>query len=725
MSPLHRRREILKLSVAAVGALPAACYGSGVDRGPLSEEESARYFPQSLASGDPRPESVVLWTRVVDEYFRGENLTVELLLARDADFTEPLTFEEGSVTLVADRQADHCVTVRIAGLEPSTTYYYRFRYAAQQGLAETRVGRTRTAPAADADVPVRFGVVCCQDYEGKYFHVHRHLAGQDVDFVLHLGDYVYESLGDPSFQKPTDERAVRLSAPEQALELERGDGASFFAAQSLSNYRDLYKTYRSDPDLQALHERHPMIAIWDDHEFSDDCHGDVATYEDGRVDERSPDRRAAADRAWFEYMPVDYETRPASRLDADGDFPDNFRIYRGFVFGRHLELLVTDLRRFRPDHLVPEAAPPGVVFMTESEVQDELGELPDDTVPYVDIDAYEDGRYRDALRSAAETLGITADGLSGDVSAVWINQALATLDDPGLPEPIELEDSSLPRGYAYHCLLKNAEFSRIGARYVLAVRPFEALAGRRYRETEGASELVMGAAQKEWFVEALRSSSRTFKVWASEVAFLSRHIDLTGVELVPPELRTRISISADDWDGFPNERRALLKELAQAGNTVILSGDLHCFFAGTPYLADDPESRVVELTTGSVSSTTWLDAVQGSLTQDGSVPMDVALLVQNIGALLTEKVHRPNPHLAFQELGRHGYSIVEVSGDELSMTLNTISTKDVARSPAELDGELDALFQTERFRTRAGSADLERELDGRFLTWDLEQMEFA
>ncbi|HYJ09914.1 MAG TPA: alkaline phosphatase D family protein, partial [Polyangiaceae bacterium] len=244
-------------------------------------------------------------------------------------------------------------------------------------------------------------------------------------------------------------------------------------------------------------------------------------------------------------------------------------------------------------------------------------------------------------------------------------------------------------------------------------------------ESDGQSENLMGSQQRDWFLKTLRASERTFKVWASEVVVQPRHIDLTGLELAPPELRIRIGLSAEDWDGFPNERRALLDELAQVGNAVILSGDLHCFFAGTPYVDGEPERRVVELTTSSVSSTTWLDAIDGTLSSDASLPMNTQLLVQNIGALLADNINRPNPHLAFQELGRNGYSLIEVGGEELSMTLYSISPEHVRTAPDRLEGALDDHFEVERFRTRAGSAELERELDGEFRTWSIEEMDFV
>jgi alkaline phosphatase D len=225
-------------------------------------------------------------------------------------------------------------------------------------------------------------------------------------------------------------------------------------------------------------------------------------------------------------------------------------------------------------------------------------------------------------------------------------------------------------------------------------------------------------------LKRLQHSTRTFKVWGSEVAFQSRHIDLTDATSAPPELRTLISISAEDWDGFPNERRALLKELSKAGNALILSGDLHSFFAGTPFVESDEETRVVELTTGSVTSTTWLEGIQGSLSQGSTLPMSVQQLVQLLPALLTDSDRRPNPHLAFQELARNGYSLIEVGADDITMTINTIATKDVATAPEKLKAKLDDLFVSERFRTRSGGAELEREVNGEFLTWSRQEMQF-
>src|SRR5882724_9518587 len=360
MQPLPRRR-FLELTLVSAGAVfgTVACASDASGERSLDQ---ALTFPQSVASGDPRPTSVVLWTRVIDPDQPDSDLTVTLDVATDEAFSQRVALDGApSGTLQALAGFDHCVKTRVEGLEPGTTYYYRFHYSKNGASTNSRVGRTKTAPAEDADVSLRFAVVSCQDYAGKYFHAYRHLVSLDVDVVVHLGDYIYETTADPSFQVSTAERQVAFGKPDEALALGKGSSA-YQAAQSLDNYRDLYRLYRADADLQAMHEHFPIIAIQDDHEFSDDCHADVATYTDGRSDETETSRRLAADQAWFEYMPVDLVEAPTSDWDATQAFPAELKYYRSFVFGQNLELVMTDLRRYRPDHLVPEDAFPGAIF---------------------------------------------------------------------------------------------------------------------------------------------------------------------------------------------------------------------------------------------------------------------------------------------------------------------------------------------------------------------------
>ncbi|MEM6955182.1 MAG: alkaline phosphatase D family protein, partial [Myxococcota bacterium] len=191
-------------------------------------------FGFGVASGDPLPNAVIVWTRYLPE--DGEALSVQW------EVSETSTFDTlaASGEAMATPERDFTVKVDVMGLRPGTVYFYRFVRDAEQSL----VGRARTA-AATAD-SVRFGVVSCSNYARGYFHVYRHLAERnDLDAVLHLGDYIYE-YGD----RPAD---LRLSDPPVEI-------------VDLDAYRRRYQLYRLDPDLQALHQQHTTISVWDDHE---------------------------------------------------------------------------------------------------------------------------------------------------------------------------------------------------------------------------------------------------------------------------------------------------------------------------------------------------------------------------------------------------------------------------------------------------------------------------
>lgn len=345
------RRTFLKLTMTTVAAgslaTLTACDDGGDDDGtPMGDagvdpgfgmqgapEDIARVFPQAFASGDPSPSSVILWTRVAAE----AATMVAWQVARDPAFADLVT--QGEVEATAD--SDHTVRLKVTDLEPDTTYHYRFRAAGVVSDA----GRTRTAPAADAEASPRFAFASCQDYNGRYYHAWRVLADQadDLDFVLFLGDYIYETADDPRFQE-SDGRRVTLP---DGLDLD--DEGMAKAALTLADYRALYKQYRGDPQLQRAHKLLPFVAIWDDHEFADDSWQDHSTHFNGaQGDEQDTARRTAASQAWFEFQPVDLDRM------AGAQFPDDLQIYRTLRWGKHLEVFLTDQRSYRDDHLIPE-----------------------------------------------------------------------------------------------------------------------------------------------------------------------------------------------------------------------------------------------------------------------------------------------------------------------------------------------------------------------------------
>jgi alkaline phosphatase D len=361
------------------------------------------------------------------------------------------------------------------------------------------------------------------------------------------------------------------------------------------------------------------------------------------------------------------------------------------------------------------------VFLEQDALTALEGTLPDDATPYIDIDAFQGGAYRDALQNGADTLNIESSAVQGLISVPFINDSLTTL---GLadPAPIALDTPGLLRGYAYVQLLKTDEFSRIGSRYVVALGPFEALAKSKYQASNGASEQLMGADQRAWFLRTMQASTRTFKIWGNEVCFMARHIDLTPVTLAPDALRVKISISAEDWDGFPNEREALLNELSAVDNVVIVSGDLHCFFAGTPYSSADPTKRLVEFVTGSLTSTTWQQGLTTLAGPDSGLSAATQIIASQVGTLLTDPDTRPNPHLAFQNLSDNGYGIFEASADRLAVSLFSVSPQIIATAPEKLTSALTDLFVQQDFEVLPGAPDLFRSNQGVRERWDITSM---
>ncbi len=366
----YSRREFLKTVVVAAGTAGSAtslvgCGGDSDDSEdivtPNSTDINGSVFPQSVASGDPRSSSVVLWTRVNSSE---TTVSVVVQVANDDNFNEVIA----QTRLTASSDFDHCVKAKITNLQPGTRYYYRFIV---DGI-ESNHGRTKTAPLSVDTSNVKFGFVSCQDYTNGYYNTLMKFLESDhddIDFIVHLGDYIYETTGDPSFQGNV--RTVSFSDTSGAIAHTNSDGeVTHYSAKSLSNYRDLYKTYRGDEALQKVHEKFPFIVIWDDHEFSDDSWQATATYFNGTQDETDTTRRKNSEQAFFEYMPIDIDLKtgaPAEEgqvdVDTDNLFGGTYSIYRSFRYGKLLNLMMTDYRSFRPDHLIPEDEFPAKLAM--------------------------------------------------------------------------------------------------------------------------------------------------------------------------------------------------------------------------------------------------------------------------------------------------------------------------------------------------------------------------
>ncbi|MFF1414739.1 alkaline phosphatase D family protein [Streptomyces sp. NPDC058289] len=315
--PTPRRRTVVLAAAATAALVPIAALGAEAAHAATGTTEDAPSFLHGVASGDPLPDGVLLWTRVtptagaVPGSGAGPAVAVGWEVAEDKAFSRIVA----SGTVTASAASDHTVKADVRGLRPQTAYWYRFT----AGATASPAGRTRTAPAAaTAPAGVRFGVVSCANWESGYFSAYRHLAARaDLDAVLHLGDYIYEY---KSGGYPEAKYVVRQHAPLHEI-------------LTLADYRTRHGKYKTDPDLQALHQAHPVIAIWDDHEIANDTWSGGAENHDPATEGSFAARAAAARQAYFEWMPV--------RTSTEGT------VYRRLRFGTLADLHLLDLRTFR------------------------------------------------------------------------------------------------------------------------------------------------------------------------------------------------------------------------------------------------------------------------------------------------------------------------------------------------------------------------------------------
>ncbi|AZG44126.1 alkaline phosphatase D family protein [Gordonia insulae] len=317
------RRTVLR-SGAAAGVTTAAAAMTVSPAAAAPAGRSTTTFAHGVASGDPLPDGVILWTRVTPTAAatpgsgRGPATDVSWEVARDASFAAPVA--SGSVTTSA--AADHTVKVDVTGLAPDSRYVYRFRVTSGPATgAVSAVGVTRTAPSTGADVSrVRFGVVSCANWEAGYFGAYRHLrAHRDLTAIVHLGDYFYEyESGGYTGKSGT----VRRHQPVNET-------------VTLRDYRIRHAQYKTDPDLAELHRSLPWICTWDDHESANDSWKAGAENHDAGEGPWAA-RKAASERAYFEWMPVRPESTGTGR-----------HLYRRLRFGRLLELSMLDLRTYR------------------------------------------------------------------------------------------------------------------------------------------------------------------------------------------------------------------------------------------------------------------------------------------------------------------------------------------------------------------------------------------
>ena len=461
------RRGFLGLG-AGVGLATA---GARLARSPLllparaAPSLGGQPFTLGVASGEPLPGGVVLWTRLApDPQATGGGMPAEPVpvrweVARDERFGKVVA--HGIARARPD--AAHSVHVDVRGLDPAREYFYRF----VADDTTSPVGRTRTAPASGSRDRLRFAFASCQDYEEGYYTAHQHLAEEDVDVVLWLGDYIYEGgVG----------TGVRQHEGPEPTDLE--------------GYRRRYATYKSDASLQAAHAAHPWITTWDDHEVDNNYAADRSQRDDQPVDVFLA-RRATAYRSWWEHHPV--------RLPAPTG-PDE-RIYRRLAFGDLASFHVLDTRQYRSDQPcgspvdigVPCAgqdAPDATLLgsaqrkwlfdglkrsrarwdvLANQVMLTPVSFSPDPANPVLNLDQW-DG-YKQEQAAVTKALAAPRNGvvLTGDIHSSWVSDLVTAASDQAGTEPrtiaTELVGTSITSSFPFPDVIDAAVANQPNIKY--------------------------------------------------------------------------------------------------------------------------------------------------------------------------------------------------------------------------------------------------------------------
>lgn len=423
------RREFLLASGGALAAWPMlAAPASAMAQADVKLPSYP--FTLGVASGDPWPDGFVLWTRLAPKPLEGggmpaQNVVVDWQVCDD----EAMTKVVAKGTAVASRELAHSVHVEVQGLQPGRWYWYQFQAAGEVSPK----GRARTAPRAD-ELPdrLRFAFASCQHFESGYFTAYQHMAKEDLDLIAHLGDYIYEGAA-------REKQVRRHVGPE---------------LHTLEDYRNRHAQYKTDVHLQAAHALCPWLVTWDDHEFANNCAGDISEKKD-----ESPDtylfRRAFAYQAYYEHMPVRRAQLPKG--------PDML-LYRQIAYGRLANFAILDSRQYRTDqpcgdgNKAPcpgvfdpkatllgdaqeawlykslEASPAAWNVLTQQVMMGRVDRTPGEEKTY-SMDqwpGYEANRQR-VLKFFAERKSLNPIVLTGDIHTNWANNLQVNCDDEKSP----------------------------------------------------------------------------------------------------------------------------------------------------------------------------------------------------------------------------------------------------------------------------------------------------
>lgn len=687
------RRKFLKVggfltaSVATLGL--AGCGGGDGDTPVTAPPESNPLatgpnwkFPQSVASGDPSSGGILLWTRVVASSAddvrtdpAGKDISIRLRvtaadnagqLGGNAALTGTLVVD---ATIPVYARYDHTIRHKVSGLESGKTYFYQF----VAGDVRSKVGRFKTAPATDAAVSqLKFAFASCQDWSINHWAAYEYMAANEsLDFVVHLGDYIYETVGEAFQTGQVEARHGALALPDGVFK-QGTSGAKY--ASTLADYRYLYKMYRSDSRLQAVHERFAFIATWDDHEFSDDAWQDAETYDNGSFSAttggdnvRQPQRRRVASQAWFEYMPADVS------FDENAAGIDNIRIYRELRFGTLAHLVMTDERLYRNDHMVPEAAtnpstgaplgsvgarymvPEATLYGAEAQRIAAATAAGADPLTRVSMLGNTQRQWWQRTMQASPAtwklwgnevslMRMGLDGTSAIATLLALN-AIATIAG-NIGTAAASTAGNIPAASVIVAAVTAGATPAIGGAAATAIATADATGGNLAAAGTGAgltaSQAALAASAYGAAKAATGGTTAQAAAGAQTIAFgfvkadiiakgaASSFVTASGMQVALAPFFAKFLLNADQWDGYDAERRSLMATLKTGNvrNVVALTGDIHSFFAGT--VNDDFKTAgggtpvMVDLVTAGISSDSFYSYLASAV---GSLSASLATLV--------------------------------------------------------------------------------------------------
>jgi alkaline phosphatase D len=661
------RRAFMEMAVA-LGA--TAVWGnSSAARTKVSWRERRDLYPEGVASADPDSNSVLLWTRRAPiDGSPAENLTVEVAL--DPSFEQVVATAQARVSTASDWTA----RLLVGGLKSAHVYWYRFTDPDGNG---SRVGRTLTAPAVDDPKPVRFAFVSCQNANQGAQNAYRRMIFEDqrapeperLGFVLHLGDFIYEIVWYPE-DRPQGMYDRRL---RDIVRYPHGEKIrDFHIPTTVEDYRAVYRAYLSDPDLQDARAQWPFVNMWDNHEFS--WLGWQALQKFEGKTRPAQTRKVAANQAFFEYQPA--------RMARPG---------------------VPSLERFDPPQVVD--------------------------APITRFDEQGLGQEPNNLAAIASLKGYRALRWGRNVELMVTDQRTYRSEEPtGMAEAKPFSSDDFPEFFPEEAM----EILDAGRTYNNGKPPRSIHFGSAEIDNfskDRPAQTILGAEQKAWFLERLRKSNATWKIWGNTAGTLDMRADPQNL---PPELAKPwpgagyAGFGGGDHSTAYVERGEIYDFIQENGITgfATVAGDRHSFWAGlaAKSLPPKPFAPVgVAFVTGSISAPGMVEALEHNFPKTHPLrslflaqgPSDRApqptvnmLLRHGVRSCLeyakggdiskARALSNPSlsPHLSFVDMGGHGYSVVCATSDAIESEFFCIP-RPLERSDAQDGG---ALSYRVRFR---------------------------